>query len=805
MSERLRALEQEVEALKRALKSAEAENTKYKTLFDVSGDALSIIDLASGKFIECNQAAIDLHGVGSAQYFLNLSPSDLSPEYQPCGRRSDELAKTYIEDTLVLGPQLFQWVHSRLDGSTFQCLVSLTSLPLKDKQLVLAIGRDISELLETKGKLDDVVSDFESVKTAYLKEKEKFELFVNLAPVGIAINKMSSGEFDYVNKEFSRFSGYDVDELNQMDYWQLTPKKYDKQEQEQLTSLSKTGRYGPYVKEYIHKDGHVYPVQLSGVQIKSATDEEFICSVVQDISEQKAIESQLQSAKEHAESNALRLKLANDSAEIGVWEWDVETDELIWDKWMYKLYGITESCFSGAYEAWQNSVHPDDIAYCHNLLTEAVKGGVRFEPEFRVVHPNGNIRTIKASAEIIRNDKGKALRVIGVNYDVTEKNEAINALEWARNEAEKASKTKSEFLANMSHEIRTPMNAILGGLQMVDQRSLDKRSQIMLENATSSAQSLLTIINDILDYSKIEDNKLDLEQAPFLMTEVLKSVRFEVDGILSQKGIELITNIDEAFSDGWLGDMVRVKQICLNLVSNAVKFTEHGNVTVNLYPTMLESRAAIGLTVIDTGIGMSEEALKRVFERFSQADSSTTRRFGGTGLGMSITLSLVKMMGGTIDVQSQTGVGTTFTVHLPLPKATQVIKPLPDNIFNTPQLSGKRILIAEDNEINRMIVRSMLEKTSAKMLTVTNGKLAVEAATQKYFDIILMDIQMPEMDGVEAMLKIKAVNPTIPIVALTANAMVSDVKHYLQEGFDEHLSKPIDMNKLFRLLNTLIS
>ncbi|BBN82333.1 hypothetical protein PA25_23180 [Pseudoalteromonas sp. A25] len=805
MHTKLTLLEHRVQQLEAQLEETNAERIKYKKLFDVSGDALSIIDLSTGRFIECNQAAVVLHGVASKAHFLKLRPADISPQFQPCGRSSEEMAREYIENTFTSGPQLFQWTHSHSDGSTFPCLVSLTALPLEDKNLVLAIGRDITELYETQIQLDNAISDIERFQSAYLEEKEKFEQFVNLAPVGIAISRLSDGSFEYVNDEFSYFSGYNVDELNNMDYWQLTPKKYEQQEQQQLESLMAHGRYGPYQKEYIHKRGHMYPVLLSGVKIAKSDGSEYIWSVVQDISVQKSIEKQLQATKEEAELSAFRMKLANDSAGIGVWEWDVITNELIWDEWMYTLYGIDETDFSGAYEAWENSVHPDDIATTKAQLFDAIAGKGRYDPEFRVVHPDGQIRTMKASAEVIRDNKGQALKIIGVNYDITDKVNAIAELKQATQAADEANRAKSEFLANMSHEIRTPMNAILGSLQLLQATPLNEDLKTILVNASSSAKSLLTLINDILDYSKIENNKLELEQQPFLFAEVVSSVRFDVDTLVSNKGISLTHTLDESFIDGWLGDIVRVKQILLNLVSNAVKFTEKGSVKIVLSCKEHEGKKAVCVTVIDSGIGMSETAQARIFERFEQADSSTTRKFGGTGLGMSITMSLVKLMGGTVKLTSKLGVGTTIDVILPLEPTDRNIKSQVHKAVIAPQLDGKHILVAEDNPINQVLIRSMLKDTHATISLVENGKLAVDAVKNEHFDLILMDIQMPEMDGVEALNEISKIKPDIDIVALTANVMVADVERYLQQGFVAHIGKPVDMNHLYGVLTQYLT
>ena len=793
-------LEQENTKLKRAIAELTYERDKYKKIFDASADAYSVIDLSSGKFIECNQAAIDMHGVNSMGNFLNLSPADLSPELQPCGNRSDVLAKAHINCAIEQGFHSFKWIHSRLDGTTFNCLVNLTGLFIEGSQLILAVGRDISDIEIAQKQISTEASEKLRFKQAFLGEKEKFEKFVDLAPVGIAINSISDGSFEFVNEEFGRITGYSVDELNQMDYWQLTPEKYEKQEHEQLELLAKYGQYGPYQKEYIHKNGNVYPVLLSGIKITDSKGETFIWSVVQDIAHQKQSEQQIKTAKEKVDSFALRMQLANDSAGIGVWELDLKTEKLVWDSWMYKLYGISELEFSCTYQAWLDRIHVDDVEHNERMLDEAINGVGIYDPEFRVVHPDGNIRTIKASAEILRDSHGAAIKVVGVNYDVTEKVDAIRKLFDAKLAAENAAQSKSDFLANMSHEIRTPMNAILGGLQLLKNFNLPEELRAVLKNASYSGQSLLTIINDILDYSKIESNQLQLEKASFSLTEVLDSITYDLDSLVSEKRIGFTVNKDESYNEYWIGDLVRVKQIILNLSSNAVKFTEKGSVKINASSKVFKGKEAIYLEVVDSGIGMSKEVTEHIFERFTQADSSTTRKYGGTGLGMSITISLVKMMGGEIDIQSKQGLGTTVTIKLPLPKANNIADKAPKKSFKAPNLKGKKILIAEDNNINQVLIKAMMAKTNADITIVENGLLAFEAVQLELFDLVFMDIHMPVMDGIEANQQIKTILPNLPIIALTANVMDKDVKHYYQQGFIFHVPKPIDINELYGTL-----
>lgn len=794
-------LKTENRILKEKLIQLTHERDKYKKLFEVSGDALSIIDIETGQFFECNESAIKLHGVRSSDNFINLSPSDLSPEYQPCGRRSDEMAGEYITKTLTEGPQLFQWTHSKLDGSTFPCLVSLTAISLGESNLVLAIGRDITELVKTQEQLHKATMMTIEFEQAYLGEKQKFEKFVDLAPIGIAINSIEDGSFEFVNETFGKMTGYSLDELNQMDYWQLTPKKYEKQELQQLELLNTSGYYGPYLKEYIHKSGVTYPVLLSGIKITDNKGDTSIWSVVQDMSEQKAIQNQIEDAKDKADNLALRLQLANDSAEIGVWEWDLQSGELVWDKWMYKLYGVTEAEFTGAYETWVNSVHPEDIEETKALLESAIKGESVYDPEFRVVHPNGTVRNIKASAEVLRDANGKAVKVVGVNYDVTEKTNAMQILAESKEVAESAAKAKSDFLANMSHEIRTPMNAILGGLQLLKGASLDSDLKRVLNNAAFSAQSLLTIINDILDYSKIESNKLELEQAQFSLTEILDSIKYDLDTFISAKRIELLIEKGSNFQNYWVGDLVRVKQIILNLASNAVKFTNVGTVKINVNT----QNQALFIEVIDSGIGMNEEAVSKIFERFAQADTSTTRKYGGTGLGMSITLSLIKMMNGNIEITSKESEGTKITVTLPLKLVDMVKVPKTQKSLCVPNLENKKILIAEDNAINKVLIQSMLKPTSASLTIVENGQLAVKTIEQEEFDLVLMDIHMPVMDGIEAQKRINQLKPNVPVVALTANVMKQDVDSYLAQGFISHISKPIDINDLYGSLKNILN
>ncbi len=388
---------------------------------------------------------------------------------------------------------------------------------------------------------------------------------------------------------------------------------------------------------------------------------------------------------------------------------------------------------------------------------------------------------------------------------------ALVDLTEARDVADAASVMKSQFLANMSHEIRTPLNGVLGMAQAMAMASLEPSQRERLDVIRSSGESLLAILNDLLDLSKIEAGKLEFDEEPFDLAELASGVHATFAPVAQEKGLGFSLRIEDGARGIWKGDSVRVRQVLYNLISNALKFTSQGEVEVLIDAPELEGFRALRARVTDTGIGIAPDKLATLFDKFVQADSSTTRRFGGTGLGLSICRELVALMGGRIDVRSAEGAGTCFEIVLPLVWLSPESLVVPAAVLPDEKPSNDRpplrVLAAEDNATNQKVLRTVLEPLGVDLEIVDNGQEAVKAWLAGGFELILMDVQMPVLDGVAATREIRALEverglKRTPIVALSANAMKHQVAEYLDAGMDAHLAKPIQLDKLYALLNS---
>jgi len=395
-------------------------------------------------------------------------------------------------------------------------------------------------------------------------------------------------------------------------------------------------------------------------------------------------------------------------------------------------------------------------------------------------------------------ETGEVIGSTGIHLDITKQKQLESELRVAKQEAERSSRSKELFLANMSHEIRTPMNAILNLGQQLTKTDLTDNQHFFLNMINTAAGNLLVIINDILDFSKIEAGQLSLEHIGFSMSDLLqRAIHMMAEGA-RKKGLRLEMSVDSGLAPVLMGDPFRLNQILLNLIGNAIKFTEVGGVQVRCQSQTVFDSQVISLQIKDTGIGMNTVFQKNLFAKFTQEDGSIGRRYGGTGLGMSITKQLVDLMGGVIEVDSLKGIGTTINVQLTFPVGTAskllVVEPSEQDVA---VLASKRILLVEDNEMNRLVVRTLLTPYGVTIFEEPNGLKALETLRTKAVDLVLMDVQMPVMDGLEATRVIREeISNTLPVIAMTASAIRSEKEACYEAGMNDFLAKPFDEKEM---------
>ena len=539
-----------------------------------------------------------------------------------------------------------------------------------------------------------------------------------------------------------------------------------------------------------------------------------LAGVIQDITEQISVKKALEESEQ-------RWKYAIEGSGDGIWDWEVETGKVIVNEHWKELFGSNETDAAKILSDWRERIEPVHHAELLSKLQDHFEGKTSvYRHEYRVLGKDGTWKWVLGRGIVVsRNADGKPIRMIGSHTDITQRREAElelqntnRMLEEARNQAETASRAKSEFLANMSHEIRTPLTAILGFAEILsedeDRIQPNLKRLETIHTIKSAGIHLLTIINDILDLSKIEADKTTLERIETPLIDVLCDLESMMRPRVVGKGVDIATRFESPVPDLILSDPTRLRQILINLVGNSAKFTLAGKIEVLVFvESIADASKKLHIDVMDTGPGMSIEQTQHLFQAFGQADSTVTRKHGGTGLGLTISRRLARLMGGDVClISSALGNGSHFRLSLPLetvPTTKWINKFAPvrklHEVLTSPTSTALRgkILLVEDGIDNQRLIAFHLKKAGALVDVAENGRIALERIDAfrlegNEYDLILTDMQMPEMDGYTLARTLRSQSCKLPIVAITANALSDDRLRCIQAGCDDYLAKPID-------------
>ena len=646
-------------------------------------------------------------------------------------------------------------------------------------------------------------------------------------PIGMAIVTLeSTSRVILFNAQAQRSFGYSLADIPTVAHWSRLAYPDENYRREIFTrwdaaverAVTETGSVESMEACVTSKDGRTVPTLFNAIVL-----EDHLVIAMVDISALRQAEHELRSARAALERTAFEV---TENIPVGTYTMVLPPGAALahfsfMSERFLALCGLDrETAAADPLQAFA-CVHPDDYERWVRINAEAFANKQPFTGETHVI-VDGQERWIRAESRPRERADGSTVWE-GVLIDITERKQYEAQLTQAQADAEAANQAKSAFLANMSHEIRTPMTSVIGLAQLLLRTKLERAQRDLVEKIERSAQSLLGILNDILDVSKIEAGKLTVDQTPFdarqIVSEVLQLLVFSAE----EKRIKLDADIDPVLAPRYLGDPLRLKQVLTNLLGNAIKFTHQGSVHLSLRPG---THGQLCFAVRDTGIGISAEQRQRLFEPFAQADTSKTRQYGGTGLGLAVSKQLIELMGGQISLESTPGQGSCFRFEIAaeaLPTADPTAETAPlfaaeagperhDSVSAQPPsaLAGYRLLLAEDTPINQQIVCGLLADTGLLIEVVDNGQQALErfqsmaTSPGQRPDLILMDIQMPVLDGYEATRQIRALDAKIPIIALTAHAYADDIEKARAAGMNAHLSKPIDIRQLKALLSRFL-
>jgi len=790
------AMTEDITEAKKVELALEASVERFRVLFDASADPYLILE--GDWFTDCNQAAVDLLNYGDKADLLARQPAELSPEFQPNGETSKDKAEAMVAMAHSRGSHRFDWVHRKKDGEEFPVEITLTPIELDGKTVLLTVWHDLTERHKAEQSLR--------------KSEEQFRTLVGNIP-GVVYRCLPGHPWTmlFISDGVEVLSGYPASDFlgeNPVRAFGALMHPDDIEPIARNTAEAVAERR-PYINEYrvIDARGETHWVYAKGQAVYGAGGEpEYLDGTIFDISDRLKAEKRLRESEE-------RLEAAASGANLGLWDFFPQKGEILANAAWASMLGYEPSVIretddkwsriANGLEFWTQLIHPDDLESTRELIGRHLEGKTDiYRAEYRMRCADGSWKWILDAGQVTERDEdGRALRMNGVHADIDEPKRLQAELEKAKHAAEEATRAKSDFLANMSHEIRTPMNAIIGLSHLALGTALDRKQRDYLTKVHSSAKNLLGIINDILDFSKIEAGKLDMEAVDFDLAEVLDTLANVLSVKSGEKGLELIVDLDPEVPLGLKGDPLRLNQILINLANNAIKFTEVGEITIAArLVESSEDGVMLRFAVQDTGIGMTPEQQGRLFQAFSQADTSTTRKFGGTGLGLTISKRLTEMIGGEVGVESEYGEGSTFwfTARFGLgaePKL-RAQRALPE------ELQDLRVLVVDDHPTARTILARYLESFGFSTGEVASGAEAIDELERAElpYQLVLIDWKMPGMDGIEATRRIHQsgrIASQPDVIMVSAYGREELIEQAEAEGVKGFLVKPVSPSSLY--------
>jgi len=759
------------------------ERSRLKAILETASDGIHIID-ADGVLIEANQAFLSLLGYGpSAIGLLTVLDWTLQEQWDAVLRQGREL----IESREAVA---FETRLRHRDGHVIDVEIHARGMRIDGQRVLYCSARDIGERKRSEALLHER-------ERALRESEEKLRGLYELSPLGIAMADLE-GRFIEFNQAFERICGYSTEELKALDYQAVTPPQYRASDADQAETLMRTGHFGPYEKEYIRKDGSLAPLSLNGILITGSDGQQYIWFIVEDISGRKQKEKQVIKAE------AL-LRTAIETIGEAFVIYDAQ-DRLVYCNQQYRDVYSTSAPIMEPGRSFEEIIR---YGVARGQYRAAIGREEEWIAERLVSHRLSNREWTQQI------DSGRWLKIrerhtqsgltVGFRIDVTD-------FQAAKQAAEAANLAKSRFLATMSHEIRTPMNGILGMAQVLSMPGGEEADRLgYARTIYSTGLTLLTLLNDILDLSKIEAGKLELESITFRPAQIISEIKNLFAPIVNGKGLQIESDWHGPPTH-YLGDPHRLTQMLSNLVNNSLKFTRQGSVRIE--GRELESTAqtaTLEFSVHDTGVGVPEEKLELLFQPFSQTDNSTTRNYGGSGLGLSIVQTLAKAMGGEAGVQSEAGRGSRFWFRIQAARlSAEAQRALPVVALPAPATPAPRrgrVLLVEDNADHRRLIQVLLNQIGVEVDLANDGQQGLQAATQDHSPhLILMDMNMPVLDGCGATEQIRRWEAARgqarhAIIGLTANAYEEDNQRCITAGMDDVLTKPVALTSLQGVLD----